>query len=261
MVGSVAGQGDSGALGRSGLRLDLRRPWPRALSVAPRALSVALVALSVALLAPSLACTDGSRRFATGEPNASEPATEPAGRAPEPGSAVPGAGSLALDPSPTAGGPGRERSSGQATADPLAQAAPAAEGGEGASAAGQRPAPDAPAEPVDVFEVMRAGGWELAMEEDLADYLPIPPRAQGQIGRFTRANLPLSVARVTYPAEVFADPHESWIRERIATLPQAHERVVRRGATVVHIRAESAVDADDAARLFEAAMGATGDEG
>jgi hypothetical protein len=143
----------------------------------------------------------------------------------------------------------------------VGQGAEPGEEAEGPGPEGREGAVEGTVVPVDLFEIMRAGGWELAGEEDLADYLPIPPRADGQIGRFARAGAVVSVARVTYPAEVFADPHESWIRERIATLPDAHERVVRRGATVIHVRGAAASEVEAAAQLLEAAWSGAGDEG
>ena len=99
---------------------------------------------------------------------------------------------------------------------------------------------------------MASQGFAAASPEDLADYLPLPPRSEGQVGRFSRAGESVSVVRVTYPAEIFAEPHERWIRERMALL--SGEQVVRRGATVIHIVAERTETADEVARAFASAM-------
>ncbi|MBN1947369.1 MAG: hypothetical protein JW797_16990 [Bradymonadales bacterium] len=113
------------------------------------------------------------------------------------------------------------------------------------------PAVQAPgtSEPPDIFAILTDAGYVLVSDRDLADYLPVPPRATGQVGQFQRGDTTFSIARVTYPAELFADPHENWIRERMALIPDCHERVVRIGATVIHITAETDADADAIARL------------
>lgn len=108
---------------------------------------------------------------------------------------------------------------------------------------------------IDIFETMLEWGFELETEEDLANYLPVPPRSEGQVGRFVVDGETVSIARVTYPAELFANPHEGWIRERIELLPQSPERVLRRGPTVLHIVAESNEIADRLLELFSTAMG------
>jgi hypothetical protein len=104
---------------------------------------------------------------------------------------------------------------------------------------------------VDIFEVMQSAGWRLESEQDLADYLPVPPQSDGQVGRFVRNGDSVSISRVTYPDPIFANPHESWIRERMRLMPEANERVVRNGATVVHIIAQSGSTADEVMELFE----------
>ena len=108
---------------------------------------------------------------------------------------------------------------------------------------------------IDIFEAMLEWGFELETEDDLANYLPVPPRSEGQVGRFFVDGETVSIARVTYPAELFADPHEGWIRERIDLLDQSTERVLRRGATVIHIVAESDEVADRLLEMFSATMG------
>jgi hypothetical protein len=118
---------------------------------------------------------------------------------------------------------------------------------------------DSPGPACDIFEVMAAQGFAAASSEDLADYLPLPPRSEGQVGRFSRAGESVSVVRVTYPAEVFATPHEGWIRERLALL--SGERVVRQGATVVHIVAERSETADEVARAFASVLAGAASEG
>jgi len=108
---------------------------------------------------------------------------------------------------------------------------------------------------IDIFETMLEWGFELETEDDLANYLPVPPRSEGQVGRFVVEGETVSIARVTYPAELFADPHEGWIRERIELLGQSPERVLRRGATVIHIVAESDEGADRLLEMFSATIG------
>jgi hypothetical protein len=109
---------------------------------------------------------------------------------------------------------------------------------------------------VDIFEVMGRAGFERAVEDDLADYLPLPPRASGQVGRFVRAGEPVSVTRITYVETLSANRHEDWFQERRAILTGAHERVVRYGPTVIHIVAQSAAAAADATAAFSGLPGA-----
>jgi hypothetical protein len=112
------------------------------------------------------------------------------------------------------------------------------------------PAPPAP----DIFAVMTGAGFERVHDEDLADYLPVPPRSEGQVGQFRADGQLVRVARVTYPAARFADPHERWLRERIAVLTTRFERVLRVGPTVVHIDADSAELAARAEAAFAPLM-------
>lgn len=105
-------------------------------------------------------------------------------------------------------------------------------------------------EPPDIFAVMRDAGFSLESEEDFADYLPVPPRSRGQVGRFQSDEGGVVVARVTYLASELADPHDVLIRERLAVLGDDHERLVRIGATIIHIRADTRDAADRAEAAF-----------
>jgi len=141
--------------------------------------------------------------------------------------------------------------------EPSAESQPSADQGEGEGTGEHVPSEGiVRQDPPDIFEAMAAAGFTRLSEDDLADYLPIPPRSQGQMGRFSLADDPgdsgtVTVARVTYHAPVFADPHDRWLRERIGLLTNRHERVVREGATVIHIDAESEALAERAVAAFD----------
>lgn len=102
----------------------------------------------------------------------------------------------------------------------------------------------------DIFSVMVAAGFVAADSGDLADYLPLPPAARGQVGQFSRAGETIFVARVSYLSEEFAAPHATLVEERLALLTEANERLVHLGPTVIHIKAETAAVADQVERLF-----------
>ncbi|MCA9565075.1 MAG: hypothetical protein KC561_16370, partial [Myxococcales bacterium] len=80
---------------------------------------------------------------------------------------------------------------------------------------------------------------------------PIPPRSEGQVGRFSRNGTGVTVARITYPDPMFAEPHVNWIEERIALLPQSYEQYLVAGPTVIHINGESVGVAAAAHDAFE----------
>lgn len=103
----------------------------------------------------------------------------------------------------------------------------------------------------DIFSVMEEAGFELVESGDLADYLPLPPAARGQVGQFSLAGETIVVARVSYLSGEFAAPHAALLRERQTLLPNANERLVHWGPTVIHIKADSAVLADQVERLFD----------
>ena len=103
----------------------------------------------------------------------------------------------------------------------------------------------------DIFSVMEEAGFEPVESGDLADYLPLPPAARGQVGQLSSAGETVVVARVSYLSEEFAAPHAALLQERLTLLPGTNERLVHWGPTVIHIKADSAVLADQVERLFD----------
>lgn len=151
---------------------------------------------------------------------------------------------------PTTDGSGAGTAEGSAT-----QAAPAPTAGPGIAAvadAGAAPAEtryaEPPADPTeappDLVTLMRAIGFADAMPADLADFVHVPPGAEGEAGSFGGSEGEVRVALVRYPNPRYARPHRTDVEERRRVVPDLGEAVAQQGRFVVHVRAAQRSRAD-----------------
>lgn len=219
--------------------------WSRSLT--GRAGAVAALAL---LLAATACSNSAPQQVADGA------AGDPAATTPQDDGATPGSGDTTAATEGSGAPAGAQRNDSTEQTGASATAPGGSEPSAAANLGGDEVAPEVPPAPPapDIFATMAAAGFERVHEEDLADYLPVPPRSEGQVGQFRADGQLVRIARVTYPAARFADPHERWLRERIAVLTTRFERVLRVGPTVVHIDADSAELAARAEAAFAPLM-------
>lgn len=108
---------------------------------------------------------------------------------------------------------------------------------------------EAAAEPVEpppppLVEIMRRVGYTDASEADLAEFVHLPPGADGEAGSFGDGAGEARVAFVRYPNPRYARPHVTDIMERRRLLPELGEAIVSDGRYVAHVRAANRATAD-----------------
>ncbi len=105
--------------------------------------------------------------------------------------------------------------------------------------------PDDPTEPPpDLVTLMRAIGFADAVPADLADFVHVPPGAEGEAGSFGGSDGEVRVALVRYPNPRYARPHRTDVEERRRVVPDLGEAVAQQGRFVVHVRAAQRSRAD-----------------
>ncbi len=82
-------------------------------------------------------------------------------------------------------------------------------------------------------------------EADLAEFVHLPPGAEGTAGAFGGGAAQVRVAVVGYPNPRYAAPHVSDIRERVRVIPSAREAVATHGRWVIHVLAVDRATAED----------------
>ncbi len=147
---------------------------------------------------------------------------------------APGSGTAAEEPTHSAGsGTPTPVSTAEADAGGAAVApAPMAAGSD---------VQDPPSLPV----MMRQIGFDDASEADLAEFVHLPPGAEGTAGAFGGGAAQVRVAVVGYPNPRYAAPHVSDIRERVRVIPSAREAVATHGRWVIHVLAVDRATAED----------------
>ena len=105
--------------------------------------------------------------------------------------------------------------------------------------------------PPSLPSLMRQAGFERASEADLADFVHVPPGAEGEAGVFGEGDRAVRVALIAYPNPRYVRPHVTDVLERIRVLPNPREAVLYHHRWVVHLMAVDRATADEtAARLL-----------
>jgi hypothetical protein len=147
---------------------------------------------------------------------------------------VSGSGSAAEEEVPPAG-------SGTPASGSTAEADASGTGGSDATTAAGSGVRDPASLPV----LMRQIGFDDASEADLAEFVHLPPGAEGTAGAFGGGAAQVRVALVGYPNPRYAAPHVSDIRERVRVIPSARESVATHGRWVIHVLAVDRATAED----------------
>ncbi|MFT6395565.1 MAG: hypothetical protein ACJAYU_000307 [Bradymonadia bacterium] len=102
---------------------------------------------------------------------------------------------------------------------------------------------------------MRQAGFERASEADLADFVHLPPGAEGEAGVFGEGNRAVRIALISYPNPRYVRPHVTDVQERIRVLPNPREAVLHHHRWVVHLMAVDRATADDTAERIRTVLG------
>lgn len=130
------------------------------------------------------------------------------------------------------------------------------EDGTGAGDAAANDAPPAALEPPPSLpSVMRRAGFVEASPADLADFVHVPPGAEGQAGVFGEGERSVRVALIAYPNPRYVAPHLSDVQERARVLPDAREAAVASGRMIVHVMAVDGATAREVADRIAAVLG------
>jgi len=114
--------------------------------------------------------------------------------------------------------------------------------------------PEVP-EPPPLVEIMRRAGYTDAADADLAEFVHVPPGAEGEAGSFGDGEGEARVAFVRYPNDRYARPHVTDVAERRRILPELGEAIVAEGRFVAHVRAVDRVTADAVANRIADSLG------
>ncbi len=95
--------------------------------------------------------------------------------------------------------------------------------------------------------LMRQAGFERASAADLAEFVHLPPGAEGEAGVFGEGERAVRIALIAYPNPRYVRPHVTDVRERIRVLPNPREAVLHHHRWVVHLMAVDRATADEAA--------------
>ena len=113
----------------------------------------------------------------------------------------------------------------------------------------------APEQLPDLVAVMRSVGFPESASADLADFVPVPPGAEGVAGTFVEGSTEVRVAVILYPNEQYARPHVTDVEQRLRVVPGTPEAVRRSGTMVVHVRAADPARATEVADGVAAQLG------
>lgn len=89
--------------------------------------------------------------------------------------------------------------------------------------------------PPSLPSLMRQAGYDRASEANLADFVHVPPGAEGEAGTFGEGQNAVRVALIAYPNPRYVRPHVTDVRERTRVLAEAREAVLFHHRWVVHI--------------------------
>lgn len=103
--------------------------------------------------------------------------------------------------------------------------------------------------------LMRQAGFERASQADLADFVHLPPGAEGEAGVFGEGERAVRIALIAYPNPRYVRPHVTDVQERIRVLPNPREAVLHHHRWVVHLMAVDRATADESARRIQAVLG------
>jgi hypothetical protein len=109
--------------------------------------------------------------------------------------------------------------------------------------------------PPGLVEMMRRAGYTDASQADLAEFVHLPPGADGEAGSFGDGQGEARVAFVRYANERYARPHVTDVLERRRILPGLGEAVASDGRYVIHVRAVDRVTADAIAARIADSLG------
>ena len=103
--------------------------------------------------------------------------------------------------------------------------------------------------------LMRQAGYDRASEASLADFVHVPPGAEGEAGVFGEGERAVRVAMIAYPNPRYVRPHVTDVQERIRVLPNPREAVLHHHRWVVHLMAVDKETADETAERLREVLG------